>query len=506
MRLFGMVVMLSFALTGCGGTAPIASAFDPAGPWQWTFDSSNQTDDPVTFNLVLEENGGVVRPQFGTTITVTGGNTAGQCTTPPSFTARVASGTLIRGTAVSCNGTFAFTGTLTNVINGTFASNGWGAPGGNFQATQQPRGANTSTGSNIFIGPTTFDGSITSSGSNLFTGQNTFRSQGVFGNSQPNDFVQSLLNSCNPGTEFQIVQGRQNDTAAYTGCVTVPANSTVHQASAVAGFVNNASPSTNAVGGYFQAVNNVSNGYIWGINPLIASVPGKPTAKMQNEFDVNVSNTSDQGAGITFNGLWTAQPTMDPSYATAGAMPAVVIGSTNSNHGWTAGWVCPWGGAGSQTLHPSAACVLMEPKTPANTQQSWPIVFVGTTSGGTHPYAKLYEDSTGNFTIANSNTIMQGLNLNTQSSSATLRQMEVVHVDTCTTAALAGSTCTTSATWAHAFMDTNYVIECTLEAATNTPVIIDTEGKNPSGFVLKIATISSAASLGTAQCIGLHLN
>jgi hypothetical protein len=140
MRLSGMVVMLSFALTGCGGTAPIASAFDPAGPWQWTFDSSNQTDDPVTFNLVLEENGGVVRPQFGTTITVTGGSTAGQCTTPPSFTARVASGTLIRGTAVSCNGTFTFTGTLTNVINGTFASNGWGAPGGNFQATQQPRG------------------------------------------------------------------------------------------------------------------------------------------------------------------------------------------------------------------------------------------------------------------------------------------------------------------------------------------------------------------------------
>jgi hypothetical protein len=191
-------------------------------------------------------------------------------------------------------------------------------PAATFRQRSNRGGANTSTGSNIFIGPTTFDGSITSSGSNLFTGQNTFSSQGVFGNSQPNDFVQSLLNSCNPGTEFQIVQGRQKDTAAYTGCVTVPANSTVHQASAVAGFVNNASPSTNAVGGYFQAVNNVSNGYIWGINPLIASVPGKPTAKMQNEFDVNVSNTSDQGAGITFNGLWTAQPTMDRCFESHG--------------------------------------------------------------------------------------------------------------------------------------------------------------------------------------------
>jgi hypothetical protein len=227
---------------------------------------------------------------------------------------------------------------------------------------------------------------------------------------------------------------------------------------------------------------------------------------MQNEFDVNVNNAGDQGAGISFNGLWTVQPTVDPSYLSAGAMPAVVVGSTNSNNGWTAGWVCPWGATGAQSLHPSAACVLMEPKTPGKTQQSWPIVFVGTTPGGTHPYAKLYEDSTGNFTIANSNTVMQGLNLNMQSSTTTLRQMEVVHLGTCTTVASPGSTCTTAATWAHAFADTNYVVECTLEDAINTPVIIDTESKTASGFVLKIGTISAANSLGTAQCIGFHLN
>ena len=369
------------------------------------------------------------------------------------------------------------------------------------QATPQ-----ANSGDTTFTTPTTFVGPITSSGTNLFTGQNTFSSPGAFGNSQANDFVQSLLNSCNPGTEFRQQQGAQNDTAAYTGCVTIPSSSTVHQASAIAGFVDNASNVTYAVGGYFQAVNNVSNGYIWGINPLIASVPGKPTAKMQNEFDVNVNNTGDQGAAINFNGLWTAQPTVDPSYLSAGSMPAAVVGSTNSNNGWTAGWVCPWGANGAQTLHPSAACVLMEPKTAANTQQSWPIVFVGTTSGGTHPSAKLYEDSTGNFTVANSNTVLQGLNFNTQSSTATLTQMEVLHLGTCTTGAAAGSTCTTGATWAHAFVDINYVIECTLEDATNTPVIIGTEGKTAAGFVLRIGTISAVASEGTAQCIGFHLN
>jgi len=60
------------------------------------------------------------------------------------------------------------------------------------------------------------------------TAPKTFSNGGVFTNTQLNEYVKSLLNSCNTQTEIQAtgVFGMGNATSAVSGCVAIPNGAT----------------------------------------------------------------------------------------------------------------------------------------------------------------------------------------------------------------------------------------------------------------------------------------
>ena len=143
-------------------------------------------------------------------------------------------------------------------------------------------------------------------------GQNTFSSAGVFGNSQQNDLVQSILNSCNPCTEYSAEQGNNFATDAFAGCVAVPNGATVHQSNGIAGYANS-SGTAFAVGGYFSGRCLAANCNVWGSNPLAADGGLQALQLYGSEINVNVGNALSFGKGLLFNGAWSAQPTRSTS-------------------------------------------------------------------------------------------------------------------------------------------------------------------------------------------------
>ena len=77
---------------------------------------------------------------------------------------------------------------------------------------------------------------------------------------------------------------------------------------------------------------------------------------------------------------------------------------------------------------------------------------------------------------------------------------------TCTTAATAGSSCTTTYTWATAFADANYTPTCTAIGAGNNPAGISIDSWTASQVVVRVFTIVNAASTYNTgvNCIADH--
>ncbi len=123
---------------------------------------------------------------------------------------------------------------------------------------------------------------------------------GVFTNTQMNTNLSVLLNSCNPSTEYQAVQGGNNDTEGLTACIATPATATVHQSSPLAGFNNNKSTTTAAVGLYGECRSTANNVGCIGGN-LVVSDDGVATGASLTsmELDFNILNTTSTGTGLT---------------------------------------------------------------------------------------------------------------------------------------------------------------------------------------------------------------
>ncbi len=120
---------------------------------------------------------------------------------------------------------------------------------------------------------------------------NVMSNAGVFTNTQMNEYLQSLINSCSPATENSIQPGKSTD--ALTGCLAVPVGATVYGANSVAGYANTSATTPNVDAGYFSCRVLVNSGKCWGINPVAIDVSGLTTGvKLLNEFDIQPQNAA----------------------------------------------------------------------------------------------------------------------------------------------------------------------------------------------------------------------
>ena len=140
-------------------------------------------------------------------------------------------------------------------------------------------------------GAVTLIGSIAASGSGAFT------------SAQMTLLNSANVNGVNFTTEYTRAQGSgKYDTEAVTGGIAVPTGSTVHQASAIAGYATNSSTATDAVAIYGQAFALAHNCLVWGSN-VVAGDAGFSVSQMYGqEIDIDSTNAASQGAGLTFGG------------------------------------------------------------------------------------------------------------------------------------------------------------------------------------------------------------
>lgn len=219
----------------------------------------------------------------------------------------------------------------------------------------------------------------------------------IFTDTQMNLYMQSLLNGINPATEFQATQGIHSDTEAGTFGIAVPNSATVLQASAVAGYVSNNSPLTNAVAGYFNSQCLSANTACWAINPILQD-SANTGIKLLNEFDYNVKNANTQVSGLA-TGVFTAQPA---------AATAWEVGKPAGGGLWVQGFLCDTGA----TLPANGySCIKISPIGNGVNQQSQEVTFVSNDPvSGTHIYA-LFEDASGNL-IFNGTSAQSKLTVN----------------------------------------------------------------------------------------------
>jgi len=251
---------------------------------------------------------------------------------------------------------------------------------------------NTWSGNNTFNGTTTLG--TTSAGAVTATSLATSAS-GVFTNTQMNQTVTDIINSLNTHTEFQAVQGSNNATEASTSGMSVPNTSTVFQSNAVAGYINNSSTTTNAVGGYFQARTGANSTKVWGINSVVADVASQTGTTIKNEIDCNANNTTTVGQCLQIAGSFGAQPT-------GSNFPAISITKPGSNQ-WTSGITVNTGAV------VNGAAISLSPAATGSNQSSQLIDFNSVTSGGTGLTASIQSNPAGQFVVNPGQTGFAGL-------------------------------------------------------------------------------------------------
>ena len=155
---------------------------------------------------------------------------------------------------------------------------------------------------------------------------------GIYSSTQQNEEFTVLLNGLSPSAQFSAQQGGLHATEAITGGIAVPSTATVHQESAIAGYVTTQSPTTNAVAGYFQGIATANGTGVWGINAIVSDtgITGANTIYAA-ELDVNAGSTSPTYLGLSIVGASSVQPAVYSA--------AIELGSFSSNLsiGWNYG-------------------------------------------------------------------------------------------------------------------------------------------------------------------------
>lgn len=542
----GQGAFVRFWLRGCGGNQPRVGGVGVIGPTQggvFYFDFAangsgaisgtlySTRDNAGTGNGDIECGGSKTAVWYGMQIFVAGkggpevavhaksGSTldisnVSAITTNPVVTAPTGDNTYLRLDA----GNSPITGPI--VFGSTISATSGGTLGGTFG------------------GSPTLSGNLTFSGNVSFTGTKTLTNAGVFTNTQMNEYTQSLINNCSPQTEFQSVQGGSNfATEGLVGCINFPANGTVYQGNAVAGYANTAGSQSgttqNVVAGYFSCRVTGTAGHCWGIDPVLFDVHNVAFTglKLLNEFDVQPQNAPSQYS--TVNGLLM-------NFFAPTANTGLADGATFTN---AFAFFCSKGQAGGiwqacyNTSDGSAAvyAVVGSIGLTANSN-SQPINFNYRDGTNTVRVQSIFADNSGTFTInpfngklvidaagaqkllldPSNNTAVRtvttpdasgvlGVSLNSGSS---LYQSKRA-VTGCTTGAAAGNNCGTdiTVTWGTAFADANYSVTCTGNAPTNAPsgpYVVSGTKLAATVHINYFAITAAAASYSTIDCIAVH--
>ena len=208
---------------------------------------------------------------------------------------------------------------------------------------------------------------------------------GVFTNTQMNQPFQAVLNSLKFTTEYQTEQGTGYVTDGFATGVQVPSTSSVFQSDGVAGYIRNNSPTTNGVGGYFQARGGANNAHSWGLNSLCSTLTGYSGQICQNEFDLNNNATSSTIFGLELAGTWSVAPAV-----ANGFVVAAPGGSSGAK--WSSGFIS------------SVGCCTYSffslPISAANSSNSAPMGFESYSSAGVGQIGTVYLDSLGNLELS----------------------------------------------------------------------------------------------------------
>ena len=276
---------------------------------------------------------------------------------------------------------------------------GFWAPSGTYDYTVCIQN-NCSGPYTVTLGGGTGGGDVHLATVNAFTNSNSFTNSGIFTNTQMNLYVQSIVNGCNPLTEYQYEEGAQGLTAAFLGCVAAPIGSTVHETNGIAGFVNNLSTSTNAVGVRGQAHGLAVNAHVWG-GVFIADDGGFSNNQVLGaEIDIGNFNAASSGAGWTFGG--TLQ---NPNNFVAVQIPAL------NGVAWNTGFAFGTGSVirginfqtGATSTPSGSTCALcFNPTASSVNQPSQGIDFEANDPSSGQNTVDIYETAAGNLLLANS--------------------------------------------------------------------------------------------------------
>lgn len=336
---------------------------------------------------------------------------------------------------------------------------------------------------------------------------------GTFTNTQVNLYVQSILNGCSVATEYQSTQGPQNITESITGCIAIPATSTVHESDGVAGFVNNSSTATNGVGVYGQARALVSNAHVWGANFVGSDNGFSDNEVLGAEVDIVSTNAASQGAGIVLQGTLQANNLFSAIQISSPSTAAWQQGVSFVPVGGLAAckWCIDFQTAATPTPTGTAAAILLNPVAAGVNQVSQGLSFVSNDPSSGQNQVNVNETAAGAFNISTS-VAAAGLTVNGVLAGTTLNTGGVYqskkNVAGCTTAASIGGICGSAitVTWPASFADTNYSVTCAPSGApTNLPGPPYIVSKaNGSVTVNYFAITGSAAAWATIDCEAIH--
>lgn len=329
---------------------------------------------------------------------------------------------------------------------------------------------------------------------------------GVFTNTQMNLYLQSLLNGCNPGTEFHANFGGSNNASeGVTGCINIPVGSTVFQSNTVAGYVNNSSGAATAGVAIFgnARVTTTAGGRIWGGNFVATGFAGFASNSLYStENDCNVANTADVCHGMLVAGNFTAQPV---------TTDGITISAPGQSGACT---VCTWpygirfaqGATGAVGLNNAAIAFL--PLASGTNQASQGVEFLANDPSSGQNGAGLFESADGWLTTQNTKAA-------TGFSAIQLRVTAGLSADgggfkhkrfgaTCTTTTSIGNSCTTTFSWTTAFADANYSPVCSPIGPANGPVF-SMDSFNAAGVTVRVYTfVALASGYSGVDCYGVH--
>jgi len=191
----------------------------------------------------------------------------------------------------------------------------------------------------------------------------TFANTGVFTNTQMNEYVQSLVNSAVPLTEYRRIFASGFATDGLTSAIAVPVGATVATASAVAGYANTSGGSATATnGGYFQSTCITANsqcygGQFWGLD--VGGIAGNLMGGIK--VFLQPQNTP-ASYGAPLSGVTSSLNSISSgTFTSSNAFNAVVGGSGIWDYGFNsgvgqavhfgyAGPTCSSGSCSSQTM------------------------------------------------------------------------------------------------------------------------------------------------------------